>query len=194
MSRPAPCIATVSLVCHDQTPCTIVRSVSVDVARAPDAGLQFVYRLTGDLARLRMPAAQAPAPADRLWAHTCFEVFVAAREGKAYREWNFSPSGQWAAYDFTGYRERADARRTEAPEIRVVREGGCLALEAQLGVPRDFGPSLQLGLSAVIEDTDGALYYWALRHPQGKPDFHHCEAFALSLDLATPPSPAERTI
>ena len=194
MSRPAPCAATVLLACHDQTPCTIVRSVSVNVAWAADAGLQLVYRLTGDLARLRVPTAQAPAPADRLWAHTCFEVFVAAREDNAYREWNLSPSGQWAVYDFSDYRERANARSTEAPAVRVLREGDCLAVEARVGVPRDFGPSLQIGLSAVTEDSDGALYYWALRHPQGKPDFHHREAFALSLDLATPPSPAERTI
>ena len=28
----------------------------------------------------------------------------------AYREWNFAPSGEWAAYDFTSHREgRSDA-------------------------------------------------------------------------------------
>jgi hypothetical protein len=28
----------------------------------------------------------------------------------------------------------------------------------------------------------GALSYWALRHPPGKPDFHHPAGFALELD------------
>jgi hypothetical protein len=40
---------------------------------------------------------------------------------------------------------------------------------------------LSLALSAVIEDSAGTLSYWALRHPAGKPDFHHPQAFALEL-------------
>lgn len=184
MSRPAACNASASLVCHDQTPCVVVRAITVDVVRASRSDLSLIYRLSGDLAQLRLPAAQAAAPADRLWAHTCFEVFIAAREGKAYREWNFSPSGQWAAYDFADYRERAAARSIEAPTIRVLREGDRLTLEAQIGVSRDLGTSLRLGLSVVVEDTDGTLYYWALRHPSAQPDFHHRDAFALSLDPA----------
>ena len=46
----------------------------------------------------------------------------------------------------------------------------------------DFSGKLKLGLSAVIEGADGGLSYWALRHPPGKPDFHHPEAFVLELD------------
>ena len=40
---------------------------------------------------------------------------------------------------------------------------------------------LRLGLSAVIEETDGTKSYWALAHPPGKPDFHHKDCFALTL-------------
>jgi hypothetical protein len=28
---------------------------------------------------------------------------------------------------------------------------------------------------------DGTKSYWALAHPQGKPDFHHVDSFALTL-------------
>jgi hypothetical protein len=45
------------------------------------------------------------------------------------------------------------------------------------------GRSLRLGLSAVVEDADGVLCYWALWHPPGKPDFHPTDAFALPLVL-----------
>ncbi len=41
---------------------------------------------------------------------------------------------------------------------------------------------LQLALSAVIEDKQGVLSYWALTHPPGKPDFHHPDAFVLELE------------
>jgi hypothetical protein len=40
---------------------------------------------------------------------------------------------------------------------------------------------VQLALAAVIEDGNGRLSYWALGHPQGKPDFHHPDGFTLEL-------------
>ena len=39
----------------------------------------------------------------------------------------------------------------------------------------------RIGLSAVIEEEDGTISYWALRHAPGKPDFHHPDAFAMEL-------------
>jgi hypothetical protein len=44
--------------------------------------------------------------------------------------------------------------------------------------------SLQLGLSAVIEANDGSRSYWALLHPESRPDFHHRAGFILSLNPA----------
>jgi hypothetical protein len=43
---------------------------------------------------------------------------------------------------------------------------------------------LRLGLSAVIEENDGTISYWALKHLPGKPDFHHPDSFALELALS----------
>jgi hypothetical protein len=52
-------------------------------------------------------------------------------------------------------------------------------LEATVPLRED---ARRLALSAVIEEVDGALSYWALRHAPGKPDFHHRDTFALSVD------------
>jgi hypothetical protein len=41
---------------------------------------------------------------------------------------------------------------------------------------------LVMGVSAVIVARDGSRSYWALVHPAEKPDFHHPDAFALTLD------------
>jgi hypothetical protein len=38
-----------------------------------------------------------------------------------------------------------------------------------------------IGLSAVVEATDGSLSYWALAHAPGRPDFHHAHSFGLEL-------------
>ena len=103
-----------------------------------------------------------------------------AGQGPGYREFNFSPSSEWTAYAFHGYREEAGLGIELDPGIEVRRTGTRLELDAELH--RAFlppGRSLRLGLSAVIEDADGVLSYWALQHPPGKPDFHHTDAFAL---------------
>ena len=42
-----------------------------------------------------------PTRADELWKTTCFEAFLRPLGEERYREWNFAPSSQWAAYDFT---------------------------------------------------------------------------------------------
>jgi len=39
----------------------------------------------------------------------------------------------------------------------------------------------RLGLAAVIEETNGRMSYWALKHPLGKADFHQTDGFALEL-------------
>ncbi len=39
----------------------------------------------------------------------------------------------------------------------------------------------RIGLSAIIEDRDGAKSYWALAHPPGAPDFHHPDCFTAQL-------------
>jgi hypothetical protein len=117
-----------------------------------------------------------------LWQHTCFEAFLMAEEGPGYREFNFSPSGEWAAYTFRGYRDGGEQEVEMAPVITVNHSAEQLELHAAIR-PDCLPPgrSLQLGLSAVVEDADGILSYWALRHPPGKPDFHHTDAFALQL-------------
>lgn len=188
MSLPLRQANQVELICHRQTPCPIVRSIMVGLGHDA-AGLRLVYHLTGDLAQLRIPSASAPAAAGRLWAQTCFEAFIAASSDDGYREWNFSPSGQWDHYTFSGYRERALQNEATgalaAPAIRMNRAGDRLQLDVRIALPPWRCARLAIGLSTVVEDIDGGLSYWALRHPAARPDFHHRDGFALSLDLAT---------
>ena len=173
--------AEVSLVCHPDTPTKAVRAISARIGRNPHS-LVVSFSIEGEMQRLRIPAPRAPRIAERLWQHTCCEIFVAGRGEAAYHEFNFSPSGEWAAYAFSGYRRAVPlAGETPAPDIRVQRSQSALQLHAR--IPAAPGV-LALGLAAVTEDLDGKLAYWALKHPRGKPDFHHRGAFALELDEA----------
>jgi hypothetical protein len=130
--------------------------------------------------RFVIPEAREQCRADGLWKTTCFEAFLRAESEAAYREWNFAPSGQWAAYDFADYRKNmAPAEVTAPPYIRMEDNFTWWALGATIGV--DAAPKWQLGLSAVLEEQDGTKSYWALAHPSGPPDFHHPDCFAARL-------------
>jgi len=164
---------------HPASPCAALRGIEASVTRNRDGSLQVAYRLEGDLDRVRIPQPRAPRVTDKLWQHTCCELFLAEPAGPAYHEFNFSPSGEWAAYRFTRYREGMPFIGPD-PKIRVERTAGRLALHAQVDLHQKG--RLRIGLSAVIEEAGGGLSYWALRHAPGKPDFHHQDALALELD------------
>lgn len=166
-----------ALVCHPQTPCNAVRNIEAQVEKTPQGRLEIHYRIEGDLEQVRIPPPRAACPGERLWQHTCCELFVAGHREDAYHEFNFSPSGQWAAYAFLAYRKGVPLQ-VDDPQISVRRSPGALELRATV---HEVG-KLRLGLSVVIEDDSGGLSFWALRHPSGKPDFHHPEAFAVEIE------------
>lgn len=171
-----------TLVCHPSAPCVLPLQVRVrlsagDAAARP--GLLLRYELLGDMRRLRLPAPKPPGPADGLWQHTCFEAFVGTTGELAYREFNFAPSGQWAAYRFSAERRRDTGAET-APvpvspliEVHPTANRLCLLAWLPLHALPDPAAACDIGLSAVIETTDGQLSHWALQHPSERPDFHH---------------------
>lgn len=175
----------VSLFCHPSTPRSPVRAVSVRVRFTAGAGIALAFSLEGGIQRVRVPERRTSQRRDQLWRHTCAEVFAMAGDGPDYREFNFAPSGEWAAYAFRSYREPAAEVFALDPGIVVRATDDRLDLEAVIAghaLPRTGADRpLRLGLSFVVEDVGGALSYWALRHPPGAPDFHHADAFALDV-------------
>jgi len=176
-----------TLICHPATPAPVVRTIEAQAALLADGRLRIAYRLWGDMVRLRIPATQAPDRTDMLWEHTCFEAFIAAAGETSYREFNFSPAGQWAAYAFSDYRQRDEmADPAVPPQITTRLFAGRLELEAIIAAEAlpPGAAAFRIGLSAVVEaaDTvDGSHSYWALRHPAARPDFHQHAAFTLEL-------------
>lgn len=175
-----------ALRAHPSTPAAEIGALQVGADLAP-AHVRLHYTLHAPLDRLRIPpASSAPAATDHLWRHTCFEAFVASAAGPAYREFNFSPSGDWAGYAFSGERQRDPAHEPlPAPRIAVQRAADALVLTAELPLaalpPADAAP-WRLGLTAVIEAADGRLSYWALAHPRDVPDFHHAGGWTAGLE------------
>jgi len=171
----------VTLTPHPDTPSTAVDRIEVDMERREDC-VWLRYAVFGDVSRVLWPPATEPERADELWRHTCFEVFAPTEDG--YREFNLSPSGAWASYRFDGYRSGMEAADERGQVLGLETTEAWVTLEALVEAPAG---AVRMGLSAVIEDVDGAISYWALAHPPGKPDFHHPDSFALTLP---PPEPA----
>lgn len=157
-------------------------TVKVRRASASRLELEFLLRAVADT--IEVPRPRAPVRADGLWHHTCFEVFV-SRGQHEYREYNFAPSGAWAAYGFANYRAGMAALEESPSEARWRVDTDSLGLNVVLDSDWFAGDSpggvLRVGCSAVIENRSGALSYWALRHPPGKPDFHDAAAFIVEL-------------
>lgn len=178
---------TVTLTRHPDAHGEAVRGIGARVGRMPGGALAVTYVIDGDIDRLRVPRPRPAAIAHRLWQHTCCEMFIARKDSPAYHEFNLAPSGEWAAYAFDRYRHGAAlAEEALAPQVAVRSTRDKLELDAVIRLDRLSAryaeTPLLLALSAVIEDEDGSLSYWALRHPPGAPDFHHPHAFALELE------------
>ena len=168
---------------HPDSLCPAATQIDVEIAQLSGGRMVLSYAVAGKVADLRLPPVTSPTRAEELWQHTCFEAFVRSSASEAYYEFNFSPSTQWAAYQFDGYRHGMRvASGIGAPVVEVQATPERFTLRASLeldqlsSLPRDT--KWRLGLSALIEETNGRTSYWALAHPPGKPDFHHPDCFA----------------
>ena len=172
---------------HSDSPRLPVDSLTAEVRRKPGEKLELVYRLTGDLEALLVPELSNPSRADELWKHTCFEIFILKAEAPGYVEFNFAPTGQWAAYSFRS--RRSGMRNIDGVSVAPIGTmmfGRQFVLKAELdlsgvdGLPPMDAP-WRAAISTVIEAADERKAYWAVQHPEGNPDFHAPEGFVIDL-------------
>lgn len=153
---------------HPDTPPGAVQEIEAELDRI-EGGAVVRFRVNGDPARLIIPPPAAAVRTDELWRTTCCELFVAGLGGAGYLEFNLSPSGRWAAYRFSGYRE--DMTNADAEIIiTFVHDTKGFTLEAVIKC--EISNPARIGLTAVIEEVDGHIRYWASGFAPGKPDFH----------------------
>lgn len=170
----------IHLTRHPSTPCPTIERVETEVTATAQA-LELRYIVSGDIEALRIPPRGNAVFTDELWRHTCFELFIANKADPSYLEFNFSPSGAWAAYRFSSYRTGMTSLTTIVPpRISITRSNTELQLTSVIALDELTQPDRSLGIAAVLEQASGALSYWALKHSAGKPDFHWREGFSLA--------------
>lgn len=170
------------LVPHPDTPGRGIDRIEVVLSPAACGHLAIHFAIAGDLARMRLPQPTETSRLDGLWRHTCCEIFVRGGQASAYREYNFSPSGAWQAYDFEAYRQGGRPAVISQPQTSWSRSPEHLSLRVWLDEEHlPAARPLRFGLAVVLEDRHGILSYWALAHPASHPDFHHPDAFCLRM-------------
>jgi hypothetical protein len=171
---------------HPTTQSDSIQRLDVRIAFPSPGFVTLAYTLKADMSRIRVGSEVTPGPADGLWKHTCFEAFIQPGGSRGYYEFNFSPTRQWAVYRFDSYREgMTPMTLASPPDISVSKTLDHLELQSTFPLPVSATAAAarrtKLGLAAVVEEESGRLCYWAGRHPEGKPDFHHADGFAFEL-------------
>jgi len=147
--------------------------------------LTIHYELRGELAAVALPPpADVLARRQGLWAETCFEFFLGAKNSPQYWEFNLSPAGHWNVYQFADYRQGMAAETAFAAlpfSVQRQPDFWLLTLRVDLAkiVPAD--QTLEVGISAVIKLPEGGATYWALSHPGPQADFHRRDSFRVEL-------------
>ena len=171
----------VELICHPDTPSASITTVAVELCMT-DAGKALLTFSISPAHTLVVPRPASPVRTDGLWQHSCCELFLKSGDGEGYFEFNLSPSGQWAAYAFAGYRGgMCNLMLPIDPHIEAERVAEAFVLTANVDLAAILTGIVRLNLTAVIEEAGGTKSYWALAHPSEKPDFHHPDGFILQL-------------
>lgn len=157
-----------------------IEGVSVHWVELPDGRLMLRFKVAGS-GSLVIPPFKGRGRADDLWKATCFELFLYDGEGR-YREFNFSPSGQWAAWRFSGYRTgREDREPLTAPEIIHDQGANMFTLTAFIAGAELEGAQMVAISAVLIEEGGRRPSYWALAHGKAEPDFHDPACFRIAL-------------
>jgi len=143
--------------------------------------LQVSFELRTPGNSLSWPApALPPVRRDGLWQSTCLEAFIAAEGEAPYWEVNLAPNGNWNIYALSGYRENLQpvSGITSLP-YSLRRSEGALQQHFQLDLNRwiQADQRVEVSLTAVLEDRQQGLSYWAWKHSGHQPDFHLRDSF-----------------
>jgi hypothetical protein len=162
------------------------RCIDVELERPSQSLVRVRYMVPVGSSAIVVPPPAEPLRTNGLWESTCFELFL-RREGEdGYLELNFSPSGEWAAYAFRGYREgMVQAAMPGPPQIRTSVTPDRLEVEVAVSPWLDEGP-YAMNIAAILQSRTGDRTFWASDHAGDAPDFHQPGCFREQLPAAPP--------
>ena len=112
-----------------------------------------------------------------LWEQCCFELFLS--DGDKYLEWNCSRDNQWACFLFSDYRlKERDIVEAKRPKVEYTEGKEGLELKIQFDSLKEILPQPKSFQISCILKTNDDSHFFAIDHPNEKPDFHHADSFS----------------
>jgi len=170
------------LIAHPAALPRRVKGVQVRLRHFSNGDLFLRWRIDG-AQDVCLPEESLKVRGDDLWHTTCFEMFLDCANG-TYREFNFSPSGQWAAYEFSDYRKRVGNTEIRHDLTVEVQRGETIIAGAVRVPAHALKDGRAASLCAVIEESGDHKSYWSNLHGKDHPDFHDPACHVL--DFAAP--------
>lgn len=119
----------------------------------------------------------------KLWEKSCFEFFIKNKNGQ-YIEFNFSPNFEWNCFYFD---KKGDPLKEwvlmQRPETDILLSADHFFLFVK--IKKEFFPKgffdnnseLLASFTSVLKDKSKNLSYWAIKHADTRPNFHHFDSF-----------------
>lgn len=118
-----------------------------------------------------------------LWNATCFELFLKNKGANEYVEFNFSSSHDWNCFKFQNQndelREWTQLKKVDITSFRDTNLYHLKVVFLKSQLPSNFQnlERLLYSTTTVIKHADDTFSYWAIKHTDNKPNFHHPESF-----------------
>ncbi|MBW0145076.1 DOMON-like domain-containing protein [Sphingomicrobium clamense] len=168
----------VELYIHPSETKGAVKKVNAKIERTSPDHIRLTYTILDSDEDLAIPEGDG-IRRDGLWLQTCLEFFLGRASEDSYREFNFSPGGDWAAYSFDRARQgKRQLLMPEDPKVAWRRDKKRWVLEADLMI-NDLPENGACNLTAVIGEKDGTKTHWAALHAPDAPDFHDPLCFSV---------------
>jgi hypothetical protein len=166
--------------------------VSCDLNRK-STEIHLKLKVSGPLAEIDWggPSVSPPSRGKDLWHKTCFELFIAEKNGLRYHEFNFSPEGQWDFFAFDNFRASSAAADAYARDFEVVvgpQKRDSTTFIANYSVLPAHGSFLhfllgsaqfEFQIATILKPRAGDNLFFAVQHSSDtKPDFHERKAFS----------------
>lgn len=155
--------------------------------------IKIDYIITGDISSIVIEKCNAtPQRLIGLWKKTCFEFFLRSGKYKEYMEFNFSSSLNWNCFNFNSEtKDLTEWNIINTPKVKIVKtedriEMNVIIEKVNLALAHQDFKKSEYSTTAVllIEDEKGDIIetFWAIKHADMKPNFHHPESYQRCID------------
>lgn len=151
--------------------------------------IKVTFHLSGNISKIGLPPAKEnPNRVIGLWHTTCFELFLRNNlKSSNYLEFNFSPTHDWNCFYFS--RDGDELKEwAQINSINIATDSENTSYRLIAEIPMKSIPTtlrniseMKVSTTAII-NLDNEESFWAVKHTDNCPNFHHPESYTKLTD------------